>query len=158
MSLTDTNRTNTSRTSLSVTDYPLDEHILASKLTEYMSQQRLRTQPSTCIFDAKNNTPNELVSSAMSAIDVYSAINVTNFDICSKICNAYCEQFTYYYYVLLSQVFFLPWYFSPWASGEPHHSVFQSQLVALSLWCVMFLVLSLNVSKLQPSVRLFLIY
>jgi hypothetical protein len=40
----------------------------------------------------------------------------------------------------LSQVFFLPWYFSPWASGEPHHSGFKSQLVALSLWCVMFLV------------------
>jgi hypothetical protein len=33
-----------------------------------------------------------------------------------------------------------PWYFSSWASGEPHHSGFKSQLVALSLWCVMFLV------------------
>jgi hypothetical protein len=40
----------------------------------------------------------------------------------------------------LSQVFFLPWYFSSWASGEPYHSSFKSQLVALSLWCVMFLV------------------
>jgi hypothetical protein len=51
----------------------------------------------------------------------------------------------YYYYHhhhhhFLSQVFFLPWYFSPWASGEPHHSGFKCQLVALSLWCVMFLV------------------
>jgi hypothetical protein len=42
----------------------------------------------------------------------------------------------YYYYYILSQVFFLPWYFSSWASGEPHHSGFKSQL---SLWCVMFL-------------------
>jgi hypothetical protein len=40
----------------------------------------------------------------------------------------------------LSQVFFLPWYFCSWASGEPHHSGLKSQLVALSLWCVMFLV------------------
>jgi hypothetical protein len=32
------------------------------------------------------------------------------------------------------------WYFSSWASGEPHHSGFKSQLVALLLWCVMFLV------------------
>jgi hypothetical protein len=27
-----------------------------------------------------------------------------------------------------------------WASGEPHHSGFKSQFLALSLWCVMFLV------------------
>jgi hypothetical protein len=40
----------------------------------------------------------------------------------------------------LSQVFFLPWYSSSWVSGEPHHSGFNSQLVTLSLWCVMFLV------------------
>jgi hypothetical protein len=33
-----------------------------------------------------------------------------------------------------------PCYFSPWASGEPHHSGFKSQIVALSIWCVMFLV------------------
>jgi hypothetical protein len=31
----------------------------------------------------------------------------------------------YYYYNFLSRVFFLPWYFSSWASGEPHHSGFQ---------------------------------
>jgi hypothetical protein len=36
--------------------------------------------------------------------------------------------------------FLLPWYFCSWASCEPHHSGFKSQLVALSLWCVMFLV------------------
>jgi hypothetical protein len=33
----------------------------------------------------------------------------------------------------LSQVFFLPWYFCSWANGEPHHSGFKSQLVALFL-------------------------
>jgi hypothetical protein len=32
-----------------------------------------------------------------------------------------------------------PWYFS-WANGEPHHSGFKSQIVALSKWRVMFLV------------------
>jgi hypothetical protein len=55
----------------------------------------------------------------------------------------YYYYYYYYYYHhhhFLSQVFFLPWYFSPWASSEPHHSGFKSQLVALSLWCVMFLV------------------
>jgi hypothetical protein len=40
----------------------------------------------------------------------------------------------------LSQVFFLPWYFSSWASGEPQHSCFKSQIATLSLLCVMFLV------------------
>jgi hypothetical protein len=40
----------------------------------------------------------------------------------------------------LWQVFFLPWYLSSLASGEPHHSGFTTQLIALSLWCVMFLV------------------
>jgi hypothetical protein len=49
-------------------------------------------------------------------------------------------MYYYYYYRLLWQVFFLLWCFSSWASGEPHHSGFKSQLVALSLWCVMFLV------------------
>jgi hypothetical protein len=39
----------------------------------------------------------------------------------------------------LSRVFFFPWYFSSWASGEPHHSGFKSQLVALSLWYGSFL-------------------
>jgi hypothetical protein len=51
------------------------------------------------------------------------------------------------YYYLLSQVFFLPWYFS-WASGEPLHSGFKSQLVALSLWYVMFLVWQFFVGNL----------
>jgi hypothetical protein len=37
--------------------------------------------------------------------------------------------------------FYFPWYFSSWASGEPHHSGFKSQIVTLSLWCVMFQVL-----------------
>jgi hypothetical protein len=46
----------------------------------------------------------------------------------------------YHHHHFLSQVFFLPWYFSSWASGEPHHSGFKSQLEALSLRCVMFLV------------------
>jgi hypothetical protein len=55
----------------------------------------------------------------------------------------YCYYYYYYYYYFLSQVLFLSWYFSPWASGEPHHSGFKSQLVALSLWCVMFLVLQI---------------
>jgi hypothetical protein len=32
------------------------------------------------------------------------------------------------------------WYFPSWENGETHHSGFKSQLVALSLWCVMFLV------------------
>jgi len=50
--------------------------------------------------------------------------------------------FNYYYYYyyyyhhhhhhhFLSQVFFLPWYFSSWASGEPHHSGFKSQLIII---------------------------
>jgi hypothetical protein len=52
----------------------------------------------------------------------------------------------------LSQVFYLPWYFSPWASGEPHHSGFKSQLVALSLWCVMFLVWQFFVGNLLSVV------
>jgi hypothetical protein len=46
----------------------------------------------------------------------------------------------YYHHQFLSQVFFFPLYFCSWASGEPHHSGFKSQLVELSLWCVMFLV------------------
>jgi hypothetical protein len=62
----------------------------------------------------------------------------------------------YYYYYdqhhhhhhLLSQVLFLPWYFSSWASGEPHDSGFKSQLVALSLWCVMFLLWKFFVGNL----------
>jgi hypothetical protein len=48
----------------------------------------------------------------------------------------------------LSQVFFLPRYFSSWASGEPHHSSFKSQLVELSSWCVMFLVWQFFVGNL----------
>jgi hypothetical protein len=36
-------------------------------------------------------------------------------------------------------MFHFTWYFFPWASGEPHHSGFKSQTVALSLWCVTFL-------------------
>jgi hypothetical protein len=38
--------------------------------------------------------------------------------------------------------FSFPWYFyfCSWATGEPHHSGFKPQIVALSLWCVMFLV------------------
>jgi hypothetical protein len=57
---------------------------------------------------------------------------------------AYCPRHYYYYYYyyyivfLLSQVFF-SLVLSSWASGEPHHSGFKSQIVALSLWCVMFL-------------------
>jgi hypothetical protein len=51
-----------------------------------------------------------------------------------------CCYYYYHHHHFLSQVFFLPWYFSSWANGEPHHSGFKSQLVALSLWCVMFLV------------------
>jgi hypothetical protein len=38
----------------------------------------------------------------------------------------------HYCIVLLSQVFF-PWNFSSRANGEPHHSGFKSQIVALSL-------------------------
>jgi hypothetical protein len=67
--------------------------------------------------------------------------------------------FYYYYYYhhhhhhnLLSQVFFLPWYFCSGASGEPHHSGFKSQLVALSLWCVMFLVWQYFVGSLLSVV------
>jgi hypothetical protein len=52
----------------------------------------------------------------------------------------------------LSQVFFLPWYFSSWASGEPHHLGFKSQLVALSLWWVMFLVWQFFVGNLLSVV------
>jgi hypothetical protein len=52
----------------------------------------------------------------------------------------YYDNYYYYHHHFLSQVFFLPWYFCSWASGEPHHLCFKSQLVALSLWCVMFLV------------------
>jgi hypothetical protein len=33
-----------------------------------------------------------------------------------------------------------PWYFFSWANGEPQHSGFKSQIVALSLWSAMFLV------------------
>jgi hypothetical protein len=51
----------------------------------------------------------------------------------------------------LSQVFFLPW-FSSWASGEPHHSGFKSQLVPLSLWCVMFLLWQFFVGNLLSVV------
>jgi hypothetical protein len=36
--------------------------------------------------------------------------------------------------------FSFPWYFSSWTNGEPHHSGFKSQIVALSFWCEMFLV------------------
>jgi hypothetical protein len=53
----------------------------------------------------------------------------------------------------LPRVFFRPWYFSSWASGEPHHSGFMSQLVALSLWCVMFLVWQFFVKNLLSVVR-----
>jgi hypothetical protein len=35
--------------------------------------------------------------------------------------------------------FSFPWYFFSWASGEPYHSGFKSQIVALTIWCVMFL-------------------
>jgi hypothetical protein len=52
----------------------------------------------------------------------------------------------------LSHVFFLPWYFSSWASGEPHHSGLKSQLIALSLWCVMFLVWQFFVRNLLSVV------
>jgi hypothetical protein len=58
----------------------------------------------------------------------------------------------YYHHHFLSQVFFLPWYFCSWASGEPHHSGFKSQLVALSLWCVMFLVWQFFVKNLLSVV------
>jgi hypothetical protein len=34
--------------------------------------------------------------------------------------------------------FYFLWYFSSGANGEPQHSDFKSQIVALSLWCVMF--------------------
>jgi hypothetical protein len=33
-----------------------------------------------------------------------------------------------------------PWVFCSWDSFEPHHSGFKSQIVALSLWCMMFLI------------------
>jgi hypothetical protein len=36
--------------------------------------------------------------------------------------------------------FSFPWYFYSWANGEPHNSEFTSKIIALSLWCVMFLV------------------
>jgi len=51
--------------------------------------------------------------------------------------------------------FFFPWYFSSWASGEPHLSGFKSQLVALSLWCVMFLVRLFSVDILLNAVLVF---
>jgi hypothetical protein len=67
-------------------------------------------------------------------------------------------SYYYYYYYhhhhhhhFLSQVFSLHWYFS-WASGEPHHSGFKSQTVALSLWCVMFLVWQFFVGNLLSVV------
>jgi hypothetical protein len=44
---------------------------------------------------------------------------------------------------MLSQVFFSR-YLSSWVSSEPHHSGFKSQIVALSLWCVMFLLRRFN--------------
>jgi hypothetical protein len=59
-----------------------------------------------------------------------------------------CCYHHHYVIIFLSQVFFLPWYFSSWASGEPQHSGFKSQLVALSLWCVMFLVWQFFVGNL----------
>jgi hypothetical protein len=63
----------------------------------------------------------------------------------------YYYDYDYYHYHhhhhLLSRVFFLPWYFSSWA----HHSGFKSQLVALSLWCVMFLVWQFFVRNLLSS-------
>jgi hypothetical protein len=52
----------------------------------------------------------------------------------------YYHHHHHHHHYFLSQVFFLPWYFSSWVSGEPHHSGLKSQLVALSIWCVMFLV------------------
>jgi hypothetical protein len=60
----------------------------------------------------------------------------------------HASHYYYYYHHLLSQVFFLPCYFSSWASGEPHHSGFKSQLVALSLWYVMLLVWQFFVGNL----------
>jgi hypothetical protein len=68
-----------------------------------------------------------------------------------NICSWWNYGHYYYYHHLLSQVFFLPSYFS-WASGEPHHSGFKSQLVALSLWCVMFLVWQFFVRNLLSVV------
>jgi hypothetical protein len=67
----------------------------------------------------------------------------------NEICRFLCfglhlpPVFYYYYYYLLSQVFFLPWYFSSWASGEPHHSGFKSQLEALSLLLLLLLLILL---------------
>jgi hypothetical protein len=48
--------------------------------------------------------------------------------------------------------FSFPWYFSSWASGKPHHSGFKSHIVALSLWCVMFLVRRFCVENLLNAV------
>jgi hypothetical protein len=44
--------------------------------------------------------------------------------------------------------FHFPWYVPSSANGEPHHSGLKSQIVALSLWCVMFLVLLLLILDL----------
>jgi hypothetical protein len=38
-------------------------------------------------------------------------------------------------------VFTFPWYFSSWASGEPHHSGFKSQTVALSLFIIIIIII-----------------
>jgi predicted metalloprotease len=41
----------------------------------------------------------------------------------------------------LSQVFFLPWYFFSWASGELRHSGFKTQLVALSFIIIIIIII-----------------
>jgi hypothetical protein len=44
------------------------------------------------------------------------------------------------------------WYSSSWVNAEPRHSGFKSQIVALSLWCVMFLVWQFFVANLLSVV------
>jgi hypothetical protein len=51
--------------------------------------------------------------------------------------------------------FSFPWYFSAWINGEPHCKALKSQIAALSLLCVMFIVLFLFIRKLLNVVVLF---
>jgi hypothetical protein len=57
---------------------------------------------------------------------------------------------------LLSLVFF-PLVLSFWTNGEPHHLGFKLQIVALSLWSVMFLVRWFYVQNLLNAVMLLLL-
>jgi hypothetical protein len=102
------------------------------------------------------------ITTCLSAARAYSfqLWSRSHFDGKSKSDSTWCTLYYYYYHYyynhhhhhFLSQVVFLPWYISSWASGEPHHSGFKTQLVALSLWCVMFLVWQFFVGNLLSVV------